>query len=170
MSSLKQCINNDTDSAEEDSYQSVLLHEGERKSRKLEEEEDDDLPIVLETPRKWCADTGSVSSTIECSAVSNTKKDATLSKQLSCSHSNDQHQLNCSTLSDMFPQLPDQKIQEALIVADNNMDVAISHILDTTICQTTPQQVYASFDFCNDISDDDDFKPSDACIIKPCRR
>ena len=72
----------------------------------------------------------------------------------------------------MFPQLDDHKIQEALSTAHNNIEAAISHILETAALQTTPQQVYASFEFCNNIDSDDDFRDSDPvwCITYQDRR
>ena len=66
--------------------------------------------------------------------------------------------LNCNTLSDMFPQVDDLKIQEALNNANDDIEVAVSHILEATTLQPTPEQVYASFEFCNNIENDDDFR------------
>ena len=63
-----------------------------------------------------------------------------------------------TTLCEMFPQLDDDKIQESLYIADNNIEVAISHILETSAdVQKTPKLVCASLEFCNTIADDDDF-------------
>ena len=62
----------------------------------------------------------------------------------------------------MFPQVGDSEIKEALDNTSGNIEVAVGHILDTTSLQTslhtTPQQVYASLQLCNDIDSDDDFK------------
>ena len=95
-----------------------------------------------------------------------------------CSQScGNNHQSNYGTLCEMFPQVCDSEIKEALDNASGNIEVAVSHILDTTSLQpslhTTPQQVYASLEFCNDIDSDDDFKdlsnkrvPNYLCIFQ----
>ena len=89
---------------------------------------------------------------------------ATVNSLAGSQSSSNSHQLNYNTLCDMFPQVDDHKIQEALSSSSGNIEVAVSHILEITTLQTTPQQVYASFDFCNNIDNDEEFRECDCDV------
>ena len=89
---------------------------------------------------------------------------ATVNSLAGSQSSSDSHQLNYNTLCDMFPQVDDHKIQEALSSSSGNIEVAVSYILEITTLQTTPTQVYASFDFCNNIDNDEEFRKCDCDV------
>ena len=82
--------------------------------------------------------------------------------KVSSSQSNDHHESEYTTLGEMFPQLGDNKIRETLCDVHYNIEEAISNILENAALQTTSQQVYVSFEFCNDINTDEDFRSTDA--------
>ena len=58
-----------------------------------------------------------------------------------------------NTLMEMFPQLTEDKINEALVQGNYNIELAVTHVLFGSI-SGTPQQVYAALDFCNTIDED----------------
>ena len=58
-----------------------------------------------------------------------------------------------NTLMEMFPQLTEDKINEALVQGNYNIESAVTHVLSGSI-SSTPQQVYAALDFCNTIDED----------------
>lgn len=60
-----------------------------------------------------------------------------------------------NTLMEMFPQLTEAKINEALVEGNYNIELTVAHVLSGSI-SSTPQQVYAALDFCNTIDVDHD--------------
>ena len=61
-----------------------------------------------------------------------------------------EQEFSCSTFMEMFPQLGEAKIHEALTKSNNDIELAVAQILSGSPTATnTPQQVYASLDFCN---------------------
>ena len=58
-----------------------------------------------------------------------------------------------NTLMEMFPQLTEAKINEALVQGNFNIELAVSHVMSDSI-SSCPQDVYATLDFCNTIDVD----------------
>ena len=153
LATLQQCIvESSSDDSGDDLCPNVLKdEEGQHKSRKVE---NSDPAIVLDLSNSSPEVRSSVSTVPTCTNDENSKA--------SSSQSNDHYASEYTTLSEMFPQLGDDKIKETLCDAHYNIEEAISNILETAALQTTPQQVYASFEFCNDIDSDEDFRNTDA--------
>ena len=158
MASLQRCLFDD--SSGDDLSDELTEEKSEPKSRKLSSE--DNLPIEIDTPSTSSAGT---SFPVDlCSDNGNRNKvpvSVTVDSQAGSESSDNNSQLNYNTLCDMFPQVDDHKIQEALSIATGNIEVAVSHILEVTTIQATPQQVYASFEFCNNIDNDEEFREWD---------
>ena len=58
----------------------------------------------------------------------------------------------------MFPQCSPSCARNALLVTDNNLEAAINLIISNQAqSTTTTQEIYASFEFCNDIENDPEF-------------
>ena len=153
FATLQQCIvESSSDDSGDDLCPNVLKdEESQHKSRKVE---NSDPAIVLDLSNSSPEVRSSVSTVPTCTNDENSKA--------SSSQSNDHYASEYTTLSEMFPQLGDDKIKETLCDAHYNIEEAISNILETAALQTTPQQVYASFEFCNDIDSDEDFRNTDA--------
>lgn len=143
--------------------------EGAPKSRKLGNS--DDIPTMMDTSTARST-LGNSASTVTCNTSTDDHSEMvfTSNSQACSSQSADQYQSEYNTLSDMFPQLDDYKIREALREAHYNIETAISNILETATPERTPQQVYASLPFCNNIDSDEDFKDCDTLnsLMNPC--
>lgn len=164
MASLQQCLF-DESSDDDMSKQELIDEESVPKSRKLNDKDNVTIEVDNTSTARACQILSSDSYTDSkdklfiSTGMSSIDADGKAYCSQSCGNS---HQLNYGTLCEMFPQVGDSEIEEALGNASGNIEVAVSHILDTTSLQTslhtTPQQVYASLEFCNDIDSDDDFK------------
>ena len=165
MASLQRCLFDDSSSDDLSKNDELAEEESLPKSRRLSDK--DNLPFDIDIPSTSPAETwlpvnlstGNASGSrniVPFSATENSLADSQSSNNSNC-------QVNYNTLCDMFPQVDDHKIQEALGSSSGNIEVAVtvSHILEITTLQTTPQQVYASFDFCNNVDNDEEFKECD---------
>ena len=80
----------------------------------------------------------------ELETVSNT-----LDEQTDCLH---------ESITEMFPQCTSSCARDALLATDNNLEAAINLIVSNQAqSTTTTQEIYASFEFCNDIENDPEF-------------
>ena len=62
------------------------------------------------------------------------------------------------SITEMFPQCSPSCARNALLVTDNNLEAAINLIISNQAQSiTTTQEIYASFEFCNDIENDPEF-------------
>ena len=62
------------------------------------------------------------------------------------------------SITEMFPQCSPSHARNALLATDNNLEAAVNLIIsDQAPSSTTTQEIYASFEFCNDITNDPDF-------------
>lgn len=70
----------------------------------------------------------------------------------------DKYESHLRNLSEMFPQLDECSIRQAM--RDNNYDIetAISSILSARVEETTSQEDYALLEFCRNIDSDGDFR------------
>ena len=164
MASLQQCLFDESSDDDDVSKQELIDEENEPKSRKLNDQENVTTEVDTTSTVRDCQILSSDSYTDNKDKLFiNTGMSSNDADAKACSQScRNNHQLNYGTLCEMFPQVCDSEIKEALDNASGNIEVAVSHILDTTSLQpslhTTPQEVYASLEFCNDIDSDDDFK------------
>ena len=149
MASLKRCLFDNSSKDDLSKNDELAEEESLPKSRKLCNK--DNLPFEIDTPSTSSAGT-SLPVNLSSGNSSGSRNIVPFSasvNSLAGSQSSSNSQLNCNTLCDMFPQVDDHKIHEAFSSSSGNIKVAVSHILEITTLQTPPQQVYASFDFCN---------------------
>ena len=67
-------------------------------------------------------------------------------------------------LTEMFPQLSPADAREALLAMNNNLEAAVNSIVSSLPQSTTHEEVYAAFDFCNNIEDDPEFLENDNSV------
>ncbi len=62
------------------------------------------------------------------------------------------------SITDMFPHCSPSHARNALLATNNNLGAAVNFIISNQAqSTTTTQEIYASFEFCNDITNDLDF-------------
>ncbi len=68
------------------------------------------------------------------------------------------------SITEMFPHCSPSHARNALLATNNNLEAAVNLIVSNqTQSTTTTQEIYASFEFCNDITNDPDF--TDNCNV-----
>ena len=62
------------------------------------------------------------------------------------------------SITEMFPHCSPSHARNALLATNNNLEAAVNLIISNqTQSTTTTREIYASFEFCNDITNDPDF-------------